>query len=191
MADRSTKRPRSSDRKHLDSSEIKSMFKTVMRRLSAIEQEQKRYRRSLTPSFDYSTGSYNDLDHYDDDADADELITGEDESQSVQGNNNAPESVAAEYLFGKELETTIEAAKKLEKSGEQLKIKKYRPSFSTMATTSKQGNFRRPFAKGVQQMGQKVQRRTLSQNNNPRRSQTHYYSQSHRINSSVERRRRH
>ncbi|CAH1975288.1 unnamed protein product [Acanthoscelides obtectus] len=99
MADRSTKRPRSSDRKHLDSSEIKSMFKTVMRRLSAIEQEQKRYRRSLTPSFDYSTGSYNDLDHYDDDADADELITGEDESQSVQGNNNAPESVAADNLI--------------------------------------------------------------------------------------------
>ncbi|CAH2001712.1 unnamed protein product [Acanthoscelides obtectus] len=58
----------------------------------------------------------------------------------------------SEYLFGKELETTIEAAKKLEKSGEQLKIKKYKPSFSTMATTSKQGNFRRPFAKGVQQM---------------------------------------
>ncbi|CAH1964333.1 unnamed protein product [Acanthoscelides obtectus] len=99
MADRSTKRPRSSDRKHLDSSEIKSMFKTVMRRLSAIEQEQKRYRRSLTPSFDYSTGSDNDLDHYDDDADADELITGEDESQSVQGNNNAPESVAADNLI--------------------------------------------------------------------------------------------
>lgn len=94
----------------------------------------------------------------------------------------------SEWLFGKELESTIEAAKKLEKSGEQLKIKKNRPSVSTLTTTSRQGNYRRPFVKGVQQMGQKFQRRTPLQNSNQRSSKTRY-PQSHRRNNSVERRR--
>lgn len=94
----------------------------------------------------------------------------------------------SECLFGGELENTIETAKKLEKSGEQLKIKKTRPS--TSASTSRQENYRRPFAKGVQQMGFKFQRRTLSQNKpgTSGRPKYHYHS-SHRPNSSIERRR--
>ncbi|VEN38972.1 unnamed protein product [Callosobruchus maculatus] len=100
----------------------------------------------------------------------------------------------SEWLFGAGLENTIEAAKKLEKSGEQLKIKKNRQPSSTLASTSKQGNFRHPFAKGVQQMGRRFQRRTplpnnAQPNNTHKRTKNHRTYSTHRHSSSVERRR--
>ncbi|VEN61797.1 unnamed protein product [Callosobruchus maculatus] len=100
----------------------------------------------------------------------------------------------SEWLFGTGLENTIEAAKKLEKSGEQLKVKKNRQPSSTLASTSKQENFRHPFAKGVQQMGRRFQRRTplpnnAQPNNTHKRTKNHRAYSTHRHSSSVERRR--
>lgn len=99
----------------------------------------------------------------------------------------------SELLFGKELENTIEAARKLEKSGEQLKVKRNKLSASMLATTSRQGNYRRPFARGVQQMGHRSQKRTPLQNSrpssNPKRPRAHYRSQNRQHTGSVERRR--
>nr|CAH7752371.1 unnamed protein product [Callosobruchus chinensis] len=95
----------------------------------------------------------------------------------------------SELLFGTELETTIEAAKKLEKSGEQLKVKTSRTPSSTLASTSRQGNYRRPFAKGVQQMGHKFQRRAPPQSNNHKRTKSHRPHPTYRRRNSNERRR--
>nr|CAI5827563.1 unnamed protein product [Callosobruchus analis] len=95
----------------------------------------------------------------------------------------------SEWLFGTELENTIEVAKKLEKSGEQLKVRKNKPPGSTSASTPKQGNYRRPFAKGVQQMGHRFQRRTPPQSTNQKRTKSHRPYPTHRRNHSLERRR--
>lgn len=71
MSNKGKKRARSSssENKQLDSADIKSMFKSVMRKMNAIEQEQKRqrrFRRSPSPSYSSEyTGSDSESSHAD------------------------------------------------------------------------------------------------------------------------------
>nr|CAI5867450.1 unnamed protein product [Callosobruchus analis] len=66
----------------------------------------------------------------------------------------------SESLFGTKLENTIQVAKKLEKLGEQLKLKKIKPPS-------------RSFATEVQQTGHGFQKRTPPQRNIRKRTKSH------------------
>nr|CAI5825254.1 unnamed protein product [Callosobruchus analis] len=161
------------------------MLKSVMRRLNVLEHRQKRYRRTPVYSSD-DPGS--DRASNNDDV-GPELSSSEDELRATDAHETLQSTTISEWLFGTELENTIEVAKKLEKSGEQLKVRKNKPPGSTSASTPKQGNYRRPFAKGVQQMGHRFQRRTPPQSTNQKRTKSHRPYPTHRRNHSLERRR--
>lgn len=84
----------------------------------------------------------------------------------------------SEWLFGKDLDTTIKSAKDLEKSSDQLKIQKK----NVENQPSRQGNFKRPSSmkKGAYQVGRVSQ----VPSNRGRRPLAHRYLTSHQLKKS-------